>query len=141
MLVDETSDVLDMLEKEDKKIVEMAANDTGTESVDGREIRTKIQALTERMGSLSRTGHSIRLCKEFTEPDSVTPVSLSLVPLAVKLETDSDIEADLPDSNWKLYTLAALVEEWLELKAAGKEEEETGQTLAHYIHILCDKQM
>jgi hypothetical protein len=44
----------------------------------------------------------------------------------------------LPDDQWKVGVLWTLLEEWLDLKAAGEEEEEQGRTLSHYIHIICE---
>ena len=46
--------------------------------------------------------------------------------------------AGLPDDLWKVETLKDMLEEWLELKSSGVEEEEYGRLLSHYIHTLCE---
>ena len=44
----------------------------------------------------------------------------------------------LPDDDWKVGALGDMLEEWLELKAAGEEEETYGSNLSHYISVLCE---
>ena len=46
--------------------------------------------------------------------------------------------AGLPDDLWKVETLKDMLEQWLELKSSGVEEEEYGRMLSHYIHTLCE---
>ena len=46
--------------------------------------------------------------------------------------------AGLPDDLWKVDSLRAMLEEWLELKSSGVEEEEHGRLLSHYILTLCE---
>ena len=45
--------------------------------------------------------------------------------------------AGLPDDEWKVGALRDMMEEWLLLKASGKEEEKRGRDLSNYIHVLC----
>ena len=44
----------------------------------------------------------------------------------------------LPDDEWKVEALGAMLDEWLDLRAAGEEEEEQGRNLSHYISVLCE---
>merc|ERR1712126_112296 len=56
LLVDETSNVLDLLEMSNKRIVELKTNSTNSsgipEKVDETEIKTKIESLTQRIGRI-----------------------------------------------------------------------------------------
>ena len=45
--------------------------------------------------------------------------------------------AGLPGDQWKMESLRDMLEQWLELKSSGVEEEEHGRLLSHYIHTLC----
>ena len=79
----------------------------------------------------SNTARNIsRICKELgLEVATVTPE-------AVRLAWQP--RAGLPDDLWKIETLRAMLEEWLDEKARGTEEEEHGRTLFHYINTLCE---
>ena len=71
-----------------------------------------------------------RICKELNlNASTVTPED---VKEAWKLRTCQ------PDDEWKVGVLRDMLEEWMELKAAGEEEEEQGRTLSHYILIICE---
>ena len=60
----------------------------------------------------------------------------TVTPEVVRLAWQS--EAGLPDDQWKVESLRDMLEQWLELKASGVEEEEHGRLLSHYIHTLCE---
>ena len=60
----------------------------------------------------------------------------AVTPEAVRLAWQPRV--GLPDDLWKVDSLRGMLEEWLELKSSGVEEEEYGRTLSHYIHTLCE---
>ena len=79
----------------------------------------------------SNTARNIfRICAELDlEVTTVTPE-------AVRLAWQPRV--GLPDDLWKVDSLRGMLEEWLELKSSGVEEEEYGKCLSHYIHTLCE---
>jgi hypothetical protein len=60
----------------------------------------------------------------------------TVTPEAVRLAWQP--RAGLPDDLWKVESLRDMLEQWLELKSSGVEEEEHGRLLSHYIHTLCE---
>ena len=79
----------------------------------------------------SNTARNItRICAELDlEVSTATPE-------AVRLAWQP--RAGLPDDLWKVDSLRDMLEEWLELKSSGVEEEEHGRLLSHYIVTLCE---
>jgi hypothetical protein len=60
----------------------------------------------------------------------------TVTPEAVRLAWQP--RAGLPDDLWKVDSLRDMLEQWLELKSSGVEEEEHGRLLSQYIHTLCE---
>ena len=77
----------------------------------------------------SNTGRNIsRICDE---------LSLKVITVTPAVRLAWEPRAGLPDNLGKIETLRALLDEWLEEKASGAEEEEHGITVFHYINTIC----
>ena len=94
---------------------------------------TKVQEMAYKCLSniWSNTARNIfRICDEL----SLKVITVTLE--AVRLAWQS--RASLPDDLWKIKTLRALLDEWLEEKANEAEEEEHGITVFNFINMICE---